>query len=229
MEVLKTGEELERQILEDARKKASRTLEAAEKDCTAIRAEMQAELDREAQRLEAGRDRRVAALRSELAAQLPLDFMRARLQWIDATVTGGLREMLSKLSADELAGVLGARMRAAAAFFAGRQVSVACAGLTEAAARSLVEQSMPGVTVAAVAPRHGGAAGGSGPGDSSSGVVIESTDGKLKLRCTLAELEAQLLDEHRQELAEACLGREALSDGGTPAPGGPGAKGAANG
>jgi V/A-type H+-transporting ATPase subunit E len=211
VEVLRTGEELERQILEDARRKASRTLEAAEKESQAIRGELEAQLARDVGRVEADRDRRIAALHAELEAQLPLDFMRARLAWVDGAVKRALRELFASMPGSEITAMLASRMRAAAGQFGDREVTVAWSGLTAEAARTLVEGALPRVRIVSVRAReaqHGE--------ELTTGVLVESTDGRLRFRCTLAEIESQLLEELREEVAEALLGREALLDGGAP-------------
>jgi V/A-type H+/Na+-transporting ATPase subunit E len=202
MEVLNTGEELGRQILEDARKKASRLLEAADRESVAIRAEGRKASDAEVTRLAADRDRRVAALRAEMEAALPLDFLRTRLAFIQDTVVAALRTFLTGLSEDDLAALIERRVRSAATAFAGRTIVVRRAGIDEARVRALLDRAMPGVRIDAVQAVGGG-----------RGVEIEATDGRVRFRCTTAELESELLEDRREELAVAVLGREALEAG----------------
>jgi vacuolar-type H+-ATPase subunit E/Vma4 len=202
MEVLNTGEELGRQILEDARKKASRLLEAADRECAAIRAEGRKASDTEVARLSADRDRRRAALRTEMEAALPLDFLRTRLAFIQDTVVAALRTFLAGLSVDDLAAVIERRVRRAAAAFAGRTIVVRRAGIDETRVRALLGRAVPGVAIDAVQAISDG-----------RGVEIESTDGRVRFRCTTAELESELLEDRREELAVAALGREVLEAG----------------
>ncbi len=202
MEVLNTGEELGRQILEDARKKASRLLEAADRESAAIREEGRTAADAEVARLAADRDRRLAALRTEMEAALPLDFLRTRLAFIQDTVTAALRTFLAGLSADDLAAVIERRVRRAAAAFAGRTIVVRRAGIDEARVRALITRAAPGVGIDAVTEVPDG-----------RGVEIETTDGRARFRCTTAELEAELLEDRREELAVAALGRGVLEAG----------------
>jgi vacuolar-type H+-ATPase subunit E/Vma4 len=202
MEVLNTGEELGRQILEDARKKASRLLEAVDKECAAIREEGRRVAEAEIARLRADGDRQVAAMRAEMKAALPLDFLRTRLGFIHDTVTTAVQAFLEGLSLEDLAGILEGRIRKAAGALAGRTVTVHHGGLDAKLARATVERSAPGVTITALEPLSGG-----------RGLEIESDDGRVRFRCTTAELEADLLEEQREELAVAVLGREALEAG----------------
>jgi vacuolar-type H+-ATPase subunit E/Vma4 len=202
MEVLNTGEELGRQILEDARKKASRLLEAADRESAAIRAEGRKASDAEVARLAAERDRRVAALRAEMEAALPLDFLRTRLAFIQETVVAALRAFFAGLSEDDLAAIIERRIRRAAAAFAGRTITVHRAGIDEARVRALLGRALPGVGIDAVQELGGG-----------RGVEVEATDGRVRFRCTTDELESELLEDRREELAVAVLGRDALEAG----------------
>jgi vacuolar-type H+-ATPase subunit E/Vma4 len=202
MEVLNTGEELGRQILEDARKKASRVLEAVDKECAAIREEGRRVAETEISRVRADGDRTIAALRAEMEAALPLDFLRTRLGFIQDTVTAALRAFLEGLSLGDLAGILEGRIRKAAGALAGRTVTVLHGGLDTRLARQTVERAVPGIAISAVRPLPAG-----------RGLEIESDDGRVRFRCTTAELEAELLEERREELAVAALGREALEAG----------------
>jgi vacuolar-type H+-ATPase subunit E/Vma4 len=202
MEVLNTGEELGRQILEDARKKASRMLEAVDKECAAIREEGRRVAEAEIARLRAEGDRQIAALQAEMKAALPLDFLRTRLGFILDTVAAALRAFLEGLSLGDLAGILEGRIAKAAGALAGRTVTVRHGGLSAELARQTVARAAPGIAISAVHPLPEG-----------RGIEIESDDGRVRFRCTTAELEAELLEERREELAVAALGREALEAG----------------
>jgi vacuolar-type H+-ATPase subunit E/Vma4 len=202
MEVLNTGEELGRQILEDARKKASRMLEAVDKECAAIREEGRRAAEAEIARIRADGDRQIAALQAEMKAALPLDFLRTRLGFIQDTLSSAVRALLEGISPGDLAGILERRIMKASGALSGRAVTVRHGGLSAELARSTVERAVPGITVAALKPLPGG-----------RGLEIESDDGRVRFRCTTAELEAELLEERREELAVAALGRKALEAG----------------
>ena len=202
MEVLNTGEELGRQILEDARKKASRLLEAVDRECAAIREEGRRVAEAEIARLRADGDRQRAAMRAEMEAALPLDFLRTRLGFIQDTVIAALHAFFDGLSPEDLAGILAGRIRKAAGALAGRTIIVLHGGLDEKLARATVERAAPGVSIAVLKPLPEG-----------RGLELESDDGRVRFRCTTAELEAELLEERREELAVAVLGREVLEAG----------------
>jgi hypothetical protein len=137
-----------------------------------------------------------------MEAALPLDFLRTRLGFIQDTVTGALGAFFAGLAPADLAGLLARRIRRVAGAFAGRAVTVLHGGLEAGLARDTVQSAMPGVAIKEMKPLSKG-----------RGLEIESEDGRVRFRCTTAELEAELLEERREELAAAVLGREALEAG----------------
>ena len=203
MEILRTSDAMESQILDDARNKARRVLEAADKECRAIRAEWQSTLQKEADRLDAARDGRLAALRQELASSLPLEYLRAKLVFIQEAVSGALRDLFGGLSPADLNRIVGQMLARAADAFTGARVAVSFAGISADAARRIVQESIPGAIVEDVTALAEEAAASSG-----KGVILETVDGSRRYRGTLNELTGILLEEHREELMTALLGSD---------------------
>ena len=202
MEVLKTGEALESEILEDARRKASRILDGADKECAQIRKDWEREADEERKRRSAQTQAQVAELEKELQASLPLDLMRARLAFIQEKITAALQELFGSLGPAELAGILRQLLKKASKAFQGTTVALQCTGMDPASASKLVSDSMPGVTVKEARPAPEGAAA------SDTGILVTTVDGRLRYRATLTEVTLQLLEEHREELVNALLGKD---------------------
>ena len=204
MEVVKSGDALEKQILEDARAKASRIIAEADKECAGLRAEWQRTTEADGARLEGDRDARLAAVRHELGASLPLDFMRARLSHIQNALDKALDEYFAGLSPSDLSRVLGSLLARVAPVMHGASVVVHAAGISPEQARRVVEEKIPGVRVESVEET-----GQDGPrGARNVGLVLETKDGRIRFRGTLRELGAQLLEQHREELAVALLGKD---------------------
>jgi V/A-type H+/Na+-transporting ATPase subunit E len=203
MEILRTSDAMESQILEDARNKARRLLETADRECSAVQAEWQRTSQEETSRLDAVRDRRLAALRQELASSLPLEYLRARLLFIQEAVSGALRDLFEGLSSADLNRIVGQMLSRAADAFTGARVAVSFTGMSADAARRIVQESMPGVVVEDVSTLAEEAAALSG-----KGVIIETVDGSSRYRGTLSELTGILLEENREELMNALFGSD---------------------
>jgi len=204
MEVIKSGDALEKQVLEDARTKASHILAEAERECDAIREEWRRRTEAEMRKMQQNRETRTEAIRSELAASLPLDFMRARLSYMQGALDSALQDFFSRLSATDLATIIGNLLKRMPPVFRGTTAVVFACGLAPNEARKIVEENVLGVTVQDVKEM---AQGQTGDGR-DVGLVLETTDGRIRFRGTLRELSSQLLEQYREELAEALLGRD---------------------
>lgn len=196
MEVVKTSEELERQILEDARKRAGKVLEAAEKECIAIRREGEKRVEEECASMTTAAEGRIRALRRELAASLPLDFMRKRLTFIEQSIGGALQGYLDGLEAASLRDVLAAQASRAKDALRDSEVRIFAAGLSLRDASAAVQSAIPGIRIRSVEEA------------SEKGIVLETVDGKTRFRATIAEIRQLLLEDHRVELADALLGKD---------------------
>lgn len=214
MEILKTSEALEKQILEDARKKASRVLETVEKEIAAIRAQDETRGAEESGRLDAACEAKLGALRQELGSSLPLDFMRTRLAATEKTLRAALANLFDAMSADELDRLLATMLRRAGPHFTGKRVTVSAGGMDPARARRLVAVAIPDAIIED-APADGegqpgpGGAGRAAAGKAAAGIILTTTDRRIRYRATLADLTALLLEERREEMATALLGKDA--------------------
>jgi vacuolar-type H+-ATPase subunit E/Vma4 len=205
METVRTSEVLESQILEDARAKAKRLRDSAERECAAIRAEGERGDAQEAQRLDSAGAARTAALRADHEAALPLDFMRSRLEFFQKAVSAALQEMFAAFDTEELGRVIGRQLARASFAFVNHRLIVRCAGISGQEARRIVTSSLPGAEILEVTPLPAEQAEEAG-----KGLVVETEDGSRRFRATLRELTALLLEEHREELVTALLGKDVL-------------------
>jgi vacuolar-type H+-ATPase subunit E/Vma4 len=203
MDILRTSDALESQILDEARARARRIRETADKECAALAAEADRAAREEAQKVEEGTAAEIAAVRHELASSLPLDFMRARLAFVQEAVEHALAEMFEAMPAAQRAGLIGKMLSRVAHAFTGTRLIVTASGVSAEEAKKVVAGNIPGAAVEAVR------AAGSGPTAAAGmGIILETTDASRRFRGTLAELTSLLLEDHREELATALLGKD---------------------
>jgi vacuolar-type H+-ATPase subunit E/Vma4 len=205
METVRTSEALESQILDDARAKAARILEAADKECSGVSAEWDRRGSEEVRRLEAVRAARIGALRQDLEASLPLDFLRSRLGFFQKSVSAALDGFFASLDAGELGRLIGRQLATASFAFINQRLVVWTSGIAEGEARRIVTESIPGAVVQEVRQLPPESAAEAG-----TGLVVETADGSRRFRATLQELAALLLEEHREELVTALFGKDVL-------------------
>ena len=203
METVKTSEVLESQILDDARAKAARILEAADKECAAVRAEWDKKGADEVRRLEAVRAARIAGLRQDLEASLPLDFLRSRLGFFQKSVSAALEGLFASLDEQGLGRLIAGQLAKASFAFVNQRLVVWTAGVSNDAARKIVTGGIPGAVVQELKPLPPEEAAETG-----TGLIVETTDGSRRFRATLRELTALLLEEHRDELVKALFGKD---------------------
>ena len=196
---MKTSEELEKQILEDARKKAQRILENADKECVSVQAEWAKKLEEETARMEEDAEREMKALQSELDASLPLDFMRARLGFIEDALRSRLRALFSGFSAQEKAEIIATLLKRVEPLFKGKTVTALVNGISAEEAGKIVRAVMPEAALQEVKEL---------PAEMGEGIVLETPDGRIRYRGTFSELQERLLEEHREELKLALLGKD---------------------
>jgi V/A-type H+-transporting ATPase subunit E len=206
VEVVKTSEELEKQILEDARKKAAKILETADKECAQIRAQWAGKLEEESRKVEEDCARKIGAVRAELDAALPLDFMRTRLAFTEEALRSQLDGFFSSLSAAEVSRIISTLIKRVSQVFEGKHIKAFVGGLEAKTAEKMLREQIPGVTVAEVRPIS--EAGGRKAAKDSQGIIIETEDEKIRYRGTFGELRQILMEDYREELVSALLGKK---------------------
>jgi vacuolar-type H+-ATPase subunit E/Vma4 len=203
MDILKTSDALESQILEEARTKARRIRKAADKECEVIRTEAERRSRDEVQKLEAGSAGEIAAIRQELTSALPLDYMRTRLAFIQGAVDRAMNEFFDTLPAAELDRLIGKMLARAAFAFKGAHMIISSAGMSAEQARRVVAGSIPGAAVDEVRQLSAEEADAAG-----KGIIVSTADGSRRYRGTLNEMKNILLEEYREELVTALLGKD---------------------
>jgi hypothetical protein len=99
MEEIQSTEALDREILEDARRKADKILKTAADSCAATVRRWERKEARDIAALKKQYEKRLEILQSELNARLPLDKKRSRLERIDALLNEAKKAYLNHLGA----------------------------------------------------------------------------------------------------------------------------------
>ncbi|MDR3337597.1 MAG: hypothetical protein LBT16_10375 [Treponema sp.] len=230
MEELQSTEVLDREILEDARRKAQRILKTADDEAAAAGAGWNAKADEALAGLRKRHNERLELGRIEVMARLPLDKRRLRLQKIDSLLHDAACSFFSGLDRENLLGVLAdslaERVREIAGDFqdgegwrSGNKAPVRAAYrfLSQTEAESLLEKTFPRGKIGPSLP--------AGPPDKSSWIIQEGDAayvhggqfpgivvdlGKVRISVSADDLIESLLKEKRGELASALLGEGAL-------------------
>jgi V/A-type H+-transporting ATPase subunit E len=204
MEELKSSNVLDREILEDARKKAERALKNAEK---AIQDESIAADARERDglaKLMQDCDSRIARQKADLENAFPLERRRMRVQFMDRELSGALTRWFSAMSDDCLARLLAVRIKTVCSAFSGETLCITVFSMDKNACERVFREVLPGVAFELKSA-------GPEAEEEDRGLIVSSANGRLKFTSRVHDVTAMLLDKYRGELSLAFFPEGALS------------------
>ncbi|MDR0387614.1 MAG: ATPase [Treponema sp.] len=210
MEELQSTEVLDREILEDARRKAQRILKTADETAASGTKRWEKKTERELKKVRDRYAARLEASRNEVMARLPLDKRRTRLAKIETLLKHAASSYLADLPRPKLLAILGRELkkRAGELDFPVREGTASVRGLSREEAASLLKKAFPEGKwkIDCASPDAGGnrrIAPGTFPAlavDARTARIIVSADAVMET----------LLRDKRAELAAALLGEGAL-------------------
>jgi vacuolar-type H+-ATPase subunit H len=201
MEELKSTEALNREILEDARKKALKILNDATESVNASKTAWEQKLEHAQETVRSGYAEKTEQLRKGIMARLPMDKRRIRSETIDRFLRTAMDDFLRSLDHSSLLRILEGEL----AFRAG-DISQGLSGggeiryrlLSEAECKTLVSGVFPGLSLHYIEdPLH--ALGGAFPA-----LVIDFPH--LRITVSVDRTAETLLQDKRAELTAALLG-----------------------
>jgi hypothetical protein len=206
MEELQSTDVLDREILEDARRKAKRILAAAEETVAAGAKSWKKRLDRDTRDLEKNYAARVEKTRDELMARLPLDKRRAHSERVEALFVSAMQEYLGSLSREKLFALLEKELRRCAAGLPESDpgpLEAGCRSLSPEELKDLLDKALPGIPWTFREGMEFHQLPGSFPA-----IIVNSP--AVRLTASVDALAASLMEDSREELVSALLGSEAL-------------------
>jgi vacuolar-type H+-ATPase subunit E/Vma4 len=204
MEELQTTEVLDREILEEARRKAQKILRAADETAAAGTKRWDRKTDRAVTGIKTHCAERLEASRTEIMARLPLDKRRSRLEKIEGLLRAAASSYLAALPRKKLLALLETELkkRAGELQMDEAKLQVRVRGLSGAELQGLFQAAFPGGqwqiregdlhTVPGTAP-----------------AVVADTP-KARITASADAAVEALLRDKRAELASALLGEGAL-------------------
>ncbi len=203
MEELRSTEILDREIHEDARKKAEKVLKAAERECERIQSETEARIAAAGQEKKKDYEKKLEAYRQDAESSIPLEKQRRFVSLIDSSVRKALVEWFEGIGKERRLALYRSKLERYVPNLGTARIRVREIGYAESEIAELVEKTvgtgrLTGVTLISEAQsRVEGVV---------DGLIVETEDRSVLCRVTRAELFAELLSEKRQELAEALFG-----------------------
>jgi len=212
MEELLSTEVLDREILEDARKKAYKILKTADENLSAHVRDWEEKTLQAVTSIKKNYTERINKTEEEILARLPLDKRRLRSETAENFIKKAIYDFLLSLGREKLLAILEEHLSQRLTVFDGDEKrEVIYSGLSLDEVRGVLER--------AYRRKQGGAwdfienthAGSSGPlGHEFPSVVINTP--ALKINVSVEDAANTMLKEKRAELASALLGAGVLDD-----------------
>ncbi len=202
MEELRSTEILDKEIQEDARKKAGRILRDADLEAGKILASVDTRVAAIRREKEALYEQKIASFRRDAEAALPLEEKRFLVSFEGNAVCAAINMYLKNLSEEKRLELLSSLLTRAAAVSTKKQVNVQFFGISPLNAEKLLKQHLGSYVQSCVEIPYEKTGLSDIRGiDIHEGFIIETVDRQIKCRITLDELVGSVLDVSREELA----------------------------
>jgi hypothetical protein len=207
MEELQTTEALDREILEDARKKAFKILKSADDSVAASKTGWDRKLAATLEKARAAYARKTEQTREEVMARLPMDKRRVRSEKVESFLEKAMKDFLASLDRPKLLSLLEHELALRAVEILPSDGETTAAGelryrfLSAAEVTALVQKALPGAALKLIEdPLY------TVPG-AFPALVIDLPS--LRLTASVDKAAETLLLDKRAELAAALLGEDA--------------------
>jgi vacuolar-type H+-ATPase subunit E/Vma4 len=205
MEELKSTDLLDKEILEDARKKANRILRQADETIASKADSWEKKTQKALDEVRRKYDERISQQKNEIMARLPLDKRRIRSDYVEITLQSAAASYLNSLSRETLLSLVERELSLRASFLPLDNLTIMYRHLSDDEAEKIIKKILP-----ASAWKFEKA----DPSYTMSGtfpeIIINSKGMRITASVDAASLE--LLGEKRAELTAALLGEDALND-----------------
>lgn len=198
MEELRSTEILDREIQEDARKKADRLVAAAEKEAEKIRAAVAERIQKAQEERKNVYAAKEAAFKADADAAIPLKKERFLAAYEDGAIMEAIDAYLAELGSAKKLELIKKLLKQYAPAFKDRKINAVVNGfdINEMKAAIEAEAGKGNLLSCNEAPK----------GESFEGCIIEAEDKSVKCRVTISELINRIIDTDRYELVSALFG-----------------------
>ena len=203
MEELRSTEILDREIQDDARRKAEKILKDGEKEAGKILDDVSLRIEtiREEKRREY--ERLAESYRADAESAIPLEKQRRIVSFVDNAVMSALADWFDGIGPERRLGIYTGMIRKYLPILGEKTVTVHCTGYESAKVGDILCKLFESSSRCTIRELSVGEAAKLGFTD---GVQLETDDRSVTCRATREELFAELMDEHRQELALKLMG-----------------------
>ncbi|MBO4439652.1 MAG: hypothetical protein J5798_09910 [Spirochaetaceae bacterium] len=203
MEEFRSTEILDKEIQEDARRKAEKLLKRADEDCQKIMDELAARIEAVSKEKQAFYAARAEAIKKDLGAALPLEKERFLVSFIDSSILKGIYRFIDGLSSEKKIALLENLLKRYESKLADKKLTVKFHGFEQDELKKMFQKHFNKLNIDSFVSLNDDAAKEL---HDEYGMIIESTDKSVRCRVTIDELIEEIVDTYRYEIAEALFG-----------------------
>lgn len=205
MEELKSTDVLDKEIQDDARKKAEKILRNADIQCEQILAQVDSRLEESKKEKEAFFNQKANQVKKDLDSSLPLEKSRFLVSHISSSVAHAINNYLKTLSQEKRFNLAISLLSRFKNLISGKTFDATVYGFDCGFAKTQLEDKVKIANCSSVdfAKLSQTAIEGI---DIHEGIILTSEDGIIKIRLTLEELFSEVIDKYKNELAVTLFG-----------------------
>jgi V/A-type H+-transporting ATPase subunit E len=207
MEELRSTEILDKEIQEDARKKADRILKNAAGDAARIISDVENRVAATRKEKEAVCKKRIEAGQRDADAAIPLEKERFLVSFQDKAIMTAIEEYYAALSEEKQLTLIRNLLKQFKGILNDKQGNLCFNGFSEKAVKKLVQDELGSSFILSMTELDDAHAREK---EAYRGLVIETSDGSIRCRVTVPEIFANLIDANRYELVQALFESAAL-------------------
>ena len=205
MEELRSAEILDKEIQDDARKKAEKILRNADSQCDQIMAQVESRLEEAKKEKEIYFNQKVDQVKKDLDSSMPLEKSRFLVSYISSSIAKGINEYLKTLSSEKRFELAVSLLNQFSNLVSNRTFDAAVYGFDPAYVKSTLSSKVKINSCSSVDFAKSGSEAVDGI-EIHEGVILLSEDKSVKIRLTLEEVITELIDKYRKELAVTLFG-----------------------
>lgn len=205
MEELRSAEILDKEIQDDARKKAEKILRNADSQCDQIMAQVESRLEEAKKEKEIYFNQKADQVKKDLDSSMPLEKSRFLVSYISSSIAKGINEYLKTLSSEKRFELAVSLLNQFSNLVSDRTFDAAVYGFDPAYVKSTLSSKVKINSCSSVDFAKSGSEVVDGI-EIHEGVILLSEDKSVKIRLTLEEVITELIDKYRKELAVTLFG-----------------------
>ena len=205
MQELRSTDILDKEIQADARKKAERMLQKADRDCEALLNSIETDLEKAADEKEAFFEHKLQSFETDRKAVVPLEKERFKISFIQDAIIQNINKYLDGLSEEKRLELvfrnfdLGVNTESSLNAFV--------YGFSVDGAKKFLSSKLGNKLLSCKETKFGAEALEDDLGlDKPQGIILETEDKNFRSRLTLNEVIENLLDKNRSELSDTLFG-----------------------